>query len=593
MIMKYPKEYLNEIRVRLRVSQVVGKYVQLKKRGKEFIGLSPFKNERTPSFTVNDEKGFYHCFSTGEHGNIFDFLMKTQSIGFGEAVKTLAIEAGMPTFKFSKTDEKREKRFNIYKNIYKLYSEISIKNLLDKKNRSAIEYLQKRGITKNIIEEFKLGFVSAFNDNYDKLLKDFSEEEITATGLFYQNNKTNNFVDRFYSRVVFPINNLSSEIIAFGGRVIENKKIAKYINSPETEFYKKGKILFNLEKAKLERSKTDEVIIVEGYMDVLSLYKNGIKNVISNSGTAITENQIDLIWKIFSDPIICLDGDESGQIAAIRIAERLLYLISGDNKIYFSELPEGYDPDDFIRKNGIENFSKLIESKEMIQDYIWNVLIQKIDKNNPYEISKFEKKIRNLFVKIKDVTLKKYITDNLARKFSKLTPNLNTSNFKKRNFKNTQILSQTKSLYNQKNKFSEENFKELSFMFILVNFPFNLSRNKDKISEITLDNPEYEDLKKNMIDCVEKDEINFDKLEKIINSNSKLIDEIKINSNIKMIMKNRNEDEISEFLMEILDEIKKIKKTKKIKNLETKMINNFDDQSYSELIKLKTQLNTE
>ncbi len=591
--MKYPKEYLNEIRVRLRVSQVVGKYVQLKKRGKEFIGLSPFKNERTPSFTVNDEKGFYHCFSTGEHGNIFDFLMKTQSIGFGEAVKTLAIEAGMPTFKFSKTDEKREKRFNIYKNIYKLYSEISIKNLLDKKNRSAIEYLQKRGITKNIIEEFKLGFVSAFNDNYDKLLKDFSEEEITATGLFYQNNKTNNFVDRFYSRVVFPINNLSSEIIAFGGRVIENKKIAKYINSPETEFYKKGKILFNLEKAKLERSKTDEVIIVEGYMDVLSLYKNGIKNVISNSGTAITENQIDLIWKIFSDPIICLDGDESGQIAAIRIAERLLYLISGDNKIYFSELPEGYDPDDFIRKNGIENFSKLIESKEMIQDYIWNVLIQKIDKNNPYEISKFEKKIRNLFVKIKDVTLKKYITDNLARKFSKLTPNLNTSNFKKRNFKNTQILSQTKSLYNQKNKFSEENFKELSFMFILVNFPFNLSRNKDKISEITLDNPEYEDLKKNMIDCVEKDEINFDKLEKIINSNSKLIDEIKINSNIKMIMKNRNEDEISEFLMEILDEIKKIKKTKKIKNLETKMINNFDDQSYSELIKLKTQLNTE
>ena len=130
-------------------------------------------------------------------------------------------------------------------------------------------------------------------------------------------------------------------------------------------------------------------------------------------------------------------------------------------------------------------------------------------------------------------------------------------------------------------------------MFILVNFPFNLSRNKDKISEITLDNPEYEDLKKNMIDCVEKDEINFDKLEKIINSNSKLIDEIKINSNIKMILKNRNEDEISEFLMEILDEIKKIKKTKKIKNLETKMINNFDDQSYSELIKLKTQLNTE
>ena len=275
--MKYPKEYLDEIKLRLKVSQVVGKTVQLKIRGTEFIGLSPFKNEKSPSFTVNDEKEFYHCFSSGEHGNIFDFLMKTKSIGFGEAVRTLAAEAGMQPYRFSNFDQKKDLRFQTYKNIFRDYTNYFNQQLFDQNNQDAINYLFKRGLKKNIIEEFKLGYVPWKNNFYNDLLKKYSEEDINLTGLYYKNDKTGKYTDRFNSRVIFPVNNITGDTIALGGRIIRESKLAKYINSPETEFYKKGNMIFNLDKAKDLRSKTDEVLIVEGYMDVVSVYASGIK----------------------------------------------------------------------------------------------------------------------------------------------------------------------------------------------------------------------------------------------------------------------------------------------------------------------------
>ena len=365
--MKYPKEYLDEIKLRLKVSQVVGKSVQLKKRGKEFIGLSPFKNEKTPSFTVNDEKGFYHCFSSSEHGNIFDFLMKTKSIGFGEAVKTLAAEAGMQPYRFSNFDKKKDLRFQVYKKIFQSYSSFFHEQLFYEDNKAALDYLSNRGFKKDTIKNFQIGYVPWKNNFYNQLLKSFSEEEISLTGLYYKNEKTGKFVDRFNSRILFPVNNISGDTVAFGGRIIKEGKLAKYINSPETEFYKKGNMIFNLDKAKDCRSETNEVIIVEGYMDVVSVYSSGIKNVISNSGTAITEKQINLIWKFFSNPIICLDGDESGQNAAYRISEKLFPYIDEKNKIFFSIMPEGKDPDDLIKKEGKNVFIDVLKQKKLFK----------------------------------------------------------------------------------------------------------------------------------------------------------------------------------------------------------------------------------
>ena len=595
--MKYPKEYLDEIKLRLKVSQVVGKTVQLKKRGKEFIGLSPFKNEKSPSFTVNDEKEFYHCFSSGEHGNIFDFLMKTKSIGFGEAVRALAVEAGMQPYRFSNFDQKKDLRFQTYKNIFKEYSNYFHQQLFNSNTKEASDYLSKRNLKKNTIEDFQLGYVPWQNNFYEELLKKYSEEEINLTGLYYKNDKTGKYIDRFNSRILFPINNITGDTIAFGGRIIREGKLAKYINSPETEFYKKGSMIFNLDKAKDSRSETDEVLIVEGYMDVLSVYTSGVKNVIANSGTALTERQISLIWKFFSNPIICLDGDESGQKAALRIAEKLFPLINDKDKIYFSIMPEGTDPDDFIKHNGKEGLLNLLKEKQIIQSFIWNYHISKIDQNNPYEISKFEKEIKSLSYSIQDETLKKYVLEDFLEKIKKLTP-IQTSrkNYKFTPYKNKkdyQILKETKLLHQKRKDLSKIQVIEFSILFIILNHSEIALKRLEELSDINFLNEKNESLKNTIIKSLSEGnnkEFNSSKFDK---SYDKIINEINENSNIQIITKNKNERDTLNLLDELTQDHHEQSNLRKIESLEQKLINNLDENSYSELIKLKSQLNRE
>ena len=351
--------------------------------------------------------------------------MKTKSMGFGEAVKSLAVEAGMQPFRFTPQDKEKELRFKNYKEIYKKYSDFFFKQLFNKENKFALEYLEKRGVKENIIKEFKIGYVPKNNKFFNQLFKEFKIDEIEKTGLYYKIENSNQYIDRFKNRIIFPVQNYADNIIAFGGRILNNDKLAKYINSPETEFYKKGNQLFNLNRAKDERPHTDELVIVEGYMDVLALYSNNIKNVISNSGTALTEKQIEIIWRYFSNPIICMDGDMSGQKAALRIAERLIPFITENNKLFFSILKEGEDPDDVIKKSGKEAFLKVLSAKKIIQEFIWDSYLKKIDNNNPFEVSKFEKQIRYLCYQIKDETLKKYILEDFLKKIDEFTPNTN------------------------------------------------------------------------------------------------------------------------------------------------------------------------
>tara|TARA_A100001011_G_scaffold389915_1_gene472335 strand:+ start:656 stop:2434 length:1779 start_codon:yes stop_codon:yes gene_type:complete len=592
--MKYPKEYLDEIKLRLKVSQVVSKYVQLKKRGKEFIGLSPFKNEKSPSFTVSDEKEFYHCFSTGEHGNIFDFLMKTRSIGFGEAVKILASEAGMQPFKFSNFDEKKEKRFETYKNIFKEYMNFFHLELIKKNENDSYLYLnKKRGLNKNTIEEFKLGYVPWKNNFYEMLLKKYSQEEISLTGLYYKNEKTQKFVDRFNSRIIFPINNLASDTIAFGGRIIKESKMAKYINSPETEFYKKGRVVYNLDNAKSLRSKTNEVIVVEGYMDVVSLNAAGLKNVVSNSGTALTENQIDLIWKFFSSPIICLDGDKSGQRAALRIAERIFPLINENDKIYFSELPSGIDPDDVIKKKGKDEFKKLLKSKKIIQSYIWEMYLKEIDVSNPFLISKFEKKIKNLCYTIKDQVLKKYILEGFLEKIRSLTPIQSANrNYKSKAQKNFRVLNETTRLYKQKDHFTKEQLKEFSILFVMINYADTAQSKIEQLSEIKFSSKESDELRVEILNLLSSEEPKIIR-SKINEKYLNLVETVEKNSTLKNIFNKKKEIDKQEILEELLDDLKRENQLKRIKSLENELVKNLDESSYSDLIKLKSQLNSE
>ena len=590
MNMKYPKNYLEEIKLRLKVSQVVGKTVKLKRRGKEFIGLSPFTTEKTPSFTVSDEKGFYHCFSSGEHGNIFDFLMKTQSIKFGEVVRQLASQAGMQPYKFTKFDTEKEKRYQSYKNIYKEFSEYYHKILLEN-NSLPKEYLKKRGISKETIIEFQIGYVPYNSDYCSELLKKYSEKEIFDTGLFYKNEKYGKNINRFYSRIIFPIRNITGDVIAFGGRIIEDKKTAKYINSPETEFYKKGRHIFNLEKARSARSKDSEVIIVEGYMDVISIYSNGIKNVVSNSGIALTENQINLIWKFFSNPIICLDGDTSGQKAALRIAESLLPHVKENNQIGFVTLSKGMDPDDYIKEKGKNSFQELLSSKSSIQEFIWKIYLNNLDRSDPFASSKFEKKFRNLCGTIKDQTLKKYVLEYYLEKIRNLTP-LQKNSLTKKN-RSYRILNETKRISVAKEHLTKEEIKEYSILYIMYNYPEIISPRIEIFKGIQLSSESLNQLKSELIKLIFEEKFNDKNKSELKNKYLNLVNDINQNVVIKNIFLKKDQEKQIELLNETLKELNEIKFSKKIENLENKLIEKFDEKSYSDLMKLKSQINKE
>ena len=588
--MKYPKNYLEEIKLRLKVSQVVGKTVKLKRRGKEFIGLSPFTSEKTPSFTVSDEKGFYHCFSSGEHGNIFDFLIKTQSLKFGEAVRQLASEAGMQPYKFTNFDLQKEKRYQTYINILKDYSSYHHK-LVFENNSSSMDYLKKRGINKETILEFQIGFVPDNSDYYNHLSKKFSEKEILETGLFYKNEKYNKFVNRFHSRVIFPIRNIVGDVIAFGGRIIEDKKTAKYINSPETEFYKKGRHIFNLDKAKSAPNKNQEVIIVEGYMDVISIYSSGIKNVVSNSGIALTENQINLIWKFFSYPIVCLDGDSSGQKAALRIAENLLPHIKENNKIGFVSLSSEMDPDDYIKEKGKESFQKLMGSNLSIEEFIWRIYLNNLDRSDPFATTKFEKKFRTLCQSIKDNTLKKYILEHYLEKIRNLTP---LQHFQRRKKINSyKILNETKKIAVSKDHLTKEEIKEYSILYIMYNYPKIISPRIEIFQDIEFSSKNLNTLKSELSNLISSGKFEKNNILNLGEKHSSLIKDINQNSVIKNIFLKKDESQQIEMLNEILKELNEIKFSKKIDELENKLIKEFDEKSYSDLMQLKSQRNKE
>ena len=354
-------------------------------------------------------------------------------------------------------------------------------------------------------------------------------------------------------------------------------------------------MIYNLDKAKDLRSETEEVLIVEGYMDVVSVYASGVKNVIANSGTALTGRQISLIWKFFSNPIICLDGDESGQKAAFRIAEKLFPLINEKNKIFFSIMPDGKDPDDYIKENGREGLINLLKNKDIIQSFIWNYHLNKIDQNNPYEISNFEKEIKKLTYSIQDETLKKYVLEDFLEKIKKLTP-IQTSRqnykyfpFKKK--KDYQILKETKILHQKKKDLSKIQIIEFSILFIISNYLEIAAKKLEELSKIEFLSEKNESLKNEIITSLTNREDKELISSKINAEYDKIISEINLNSNIKIIAKNKTEEDFVILIEELIQDHIGQSNLRKIESLEQKLINNLDENSYSELIKLKSQLN--
>ena len=589
--MKYPKEYLEEIKTRLKVSTVVSKYVSLKKRGKEYVGLSPFKNEKTPSFTVNDEKEFYHCFATSEHGNIFDFVMKTQNFKFGEAVKHLANLAGMQPYIFSKQDEEREKKWKIYSSIFLEYVNFYHNQLLKNEKYSiARDYLKNRSLDKDQVKKFKVGFVEKNPKLFEKLKNNYHIDDLIETGLFYLDEKKDVYVERFRGRLVFPINNISGQPIALGGRIIEKSDfLAKYVNSPETLFFKKGSNLYNLDLARKLSNKFKNIFLVEGYMDVVGLSKHGIENAVANLGTSLTDKQIFTLNQFFNDIIICFDGDESGYKAALRAAENSIKNMKPDKQISFLFLPDQEDPDSFVNKNGKEyffNYSK--QNNISIHQFIFNHY-KKNTQNNPSSMAIFEKKLRSIANTIKDNYIKKYVLEYFIEKISELTPytNQNQKNFYT---KKTRSLEKTKKHFNESQSLSGVELKEFSLIYLIIN---NLNLMRDHI-HLLKDIKLFSELNKQIFEKIVLKLDSEDKLSvESLDIDTQLISKITKFAPIKHILqkKNNKDHEVLELFEDIARDLNNYDLEFRIQELESKFSKDLSETTFNKLKELKKKQN--
>ncbi len=587
--MKYPKEYLDEIKTRLKVSTVVSKSVSLKKRGKEYVGLSPFKNEKTPSFTVNDEKEFYHCFATSEHGNIFDFVMKTQNFKFGEAVKHLAQLAGMQPFMFSKQDEEREKKWKEYLLIYNKYVDFYHNELL--KNdayNNARDYLKNRSLGKEEVKRFKIGYVKKNPIFFDELKKEFKEKTLIESGLFYLDEKKKIYIERFRGRLIFPINNITGQPIALGGRIIEKVDyLAKYINSPETNFFRKGSNLYNLDLARKLSNKLNHIYLVEGYMDVVGLSKNGIENVVANLGTSLTEKQILILNQFFDDIIICFDGDDSGYKAAVRAAENSIKELKPEKQISFLFLPDKEDPDSFVNKNGNDyfiDFSK--QSKVSIHQFIFSHF-KKQTQNNPSSMAIFEKKLRSIADTIKDNFIKKYVLEYFLEKIAELTPYSNKNN-QKYYIKKTKSLETTKKYFKESQSISSVELKEISFLYLVLNNLSLLQKNIHLIEDIKF----FTEINKQILSAIIEKLKSEEKITiKDLSLDEQILNKINKFAGVKHILKNKPNDknQIIELLDDITKDLFNFDLEFRIQELESKFSEDMSETTFNKLKELKNE----
>ena len=418
--MRFPPGLLDEIRARLPVSQVVSRKVALKKKGREYSGLSPFKTEKTPSFFVNDQKGFYHCFATGEHGDVFTFLMKTEGLSFPEAVEQLAAEAGVQMPKMTAADARQEDQRTRLLAVLEASVTFFEEQFRSSAGAEARRYLEKRGLDRRTIAKFRLGYAPAGRS----VLKDhlaelgFTGEEMATSGMLIAGEDIPVSYDRFRHRVMFPITDLKDRTIAFGGRALDPEAPAKYLNSPETPLFHKGSVLFNAARARSTAHDLDQIIAVEGYMDVVALSEAGIENAVAPLGTALTEDQIRLMWRMAPEPVLCFDGDSAGRKAAHRAIDTVLPLLQPGKSIAFAFLPEGLDPDDLVRQQGTAAMQAVLERARPLAEVLWEREWLSGEWSTPERRALLEQRIGALVTRIEDAAVRQHYAQALRTKLS-------------------------------------------------------------------------------------------------------------------------------------------------------------------------------
>jgi DNA primase len=430
--MRFSAQFLDELKARLPVSEVVGKRVKLRKSGREWKGLSPFNKEKTPSFFVNDQKMAWFDFSSGKNGSIFDFVMLTEGVSFPEAVERLAAQAGVPVPKATADDEEREQRRRTLHDIVELAAKFFEATLAGRVGAKARGYLADRGIDPAMQLKFRIGYAPPERFALKEHLggQGVSPEDMVEAGLLVAGDDIPVPYDRFRDRIMFPIADLRGRVIAFGGRALEKDVPAKYLNSPETPIFHKGATLYNIAAARAaalkapaqsgsEKSATP-VIVVEGYVDVIAMASAGFEATVAPLGTALTSDQLALIWRLADEPVLCFDGDAAGHRAAYRALDLALPLIRPGKSLRFASLPEGQDPDDLVRGGGREAVDDLIGAARPLAQVLWARETEAGSFDTPERRAALEARLAEVTAVIGDETVRRYYRREFGERLRRL-----------------------------------------------------------------------------------------------------------------------------------------------------------------------------
>ena len=601
---RYSKEFIAEIKNKLNVSDVVNKFVKLTRRGNEFVGLSPFKSEKTPSFTVNDSKEFYHCFSTSEHGDMFSFMMKHKGYTYPESIEYLASLAGLdPSVGIISSNY--NDNFVDNTNLKKIFNDANnfFKNNLANSDPTN-KYLIKREISKNIIDVFSLGYASSKSDSlYQFLLsKKFELKDMLESGLIKKSTKNNNeYYDFFRSRLVFPIRDSRSNIIAFGGRALDKSNI-KYINSSENKLFKKGYNLYNLDLAIEKNHKIDDLIIVEGYMDVISLYQNGFETTVAPLGTALTNPQIEKAWRYCKSPIICFDGDVAGNKAAYRSAINVLQVIKPEHSIRICSLNDNLDPDDYIKEKGKASFGKLINNAKGLSDFIWENEYSKIKSLSPEDLAGFENRIKSLINEIKDETVKNYYKKDYLQKLQDLraVKNYQNNNYQNNNYqkpwkKSNFVKISSEILRSERGSINEDSshIREKVILLCIIENPNLISDFFEEIGILTFNKSDFSRLCSFIVEYASNDNKELEKtaLKSYLSSSefSNIVSEIYKEELLRTYKSLLDSDynDLKLTFVELLNRQSKIASDTQLEDAEALLAENMDDDSFEKFLKLK------
>ncbi len=427
--MRFTPQFLDELRARLPVSEVVGRRVKLRKAGREWKGLSPFNQEKTPSFFVNDQKAMWFDFSSGKNGNIFDFLMLTEGMSFPEAVERLAGQAGVPLPVMTREAQAQEERRKTLHDIVELAAVFFQSTLASRQGARGRGYLLDRGLSASTQLKFRLGYAAP--DQY--ALKEhlgaakIPVEDMIEAGLLVAGEDISVPYDRFRDRVMFPISDWRGRVIAFGGRALEKEVAAKYLNSPETPLFHKGGTLYNIAAARKAAHDGAPVIAVEGYVDVIAMVTAGFEATVAPLGTALTADQLGLMWRLADEPILCFDGDGAGRRAAYRAVDLALPFLKPGKSIKFASLPDGQDPDDLARSGGRDAIDDVLGGARPLAQMLWTRESEAGPFDTPERRAAFEARINEVTASIADETVRRYYRQDFSGRLRQLFAPINVS----------------------------------------------------------------------------------------------------------------------------------------------------------------------